>query len=664
MRKSLACVSLLLSASAMLPAYAAAVPAMQGKISIPSAEQIPQRCDEAVSSLRAQVKALEAIPPGKLSAATVLSGWNRLALDEYAVVGPLSLAAETHPDAAVRTASEACTLKLAAFDNEYLQSEALFGVIKAAQGQDAIERNALSRILEDFEDRGIGLDPARRERLRTIFERIELLAQEYNRNVRDVTTRVSFTAAELDGVPAAYLESAKKNEQGAYQIGLDYPDRDAILQNAKNESTRQRFYIEFFRRGGERNLAILNEVDGLRTEIAGLFGLPSYAAWQLRTRMAGTPETVDRFLAEMQAAVAPVERADIAVLRDAKRKFTGQADAELKRWDVDFYDNLVKRERFSVDPQQVRAQFPTEPTVAWLLDVSSHLYGLRFKANNALPVWHKDVRPYDVIDAKTGRYLSSFYLDLFPREGKYKHAAAFPVRQVSTAAGSTPVSVMVANFSREGFSQDEVETLFHEFGHILHGVLSQTRYAMDAGTSVRRDFVESPSMMFQEWPWRPEVTRRFSAVCPTCKPLDAKLIARLEATSRFGKGIWFARQNFYSRYDMALAGAKPGEALSVWRAMEAETPLGTVDGTLQPANFGHLLGGYAAGYYGYMWAMALGLDMLTAFGKDAMDVKVGARYRSTILERGGEVPPTELVTQFLGRKPDNRAFFNRINGKP
>ncbi|MCX9157011.1 Zn-dependent oligopeptidase [Niveibacterium sp. 24ML] len=654
---------LALGAGMAVSASAAAPAQLRGAFDIPAGEQIPARCEATLQSLRAHVAALEAIPPGKVSATTLLAGWNRFILDAYAIAGPLGLAAETHPDKATRAAAEACTLKLSAFDSEYLQSEALFRVVKAAQGNDAIERNALSRILEDFESRGIGLAPERRARLREIFARIDLLSQEFNRNVRDASTQLAYSAQALEGVPASYLERLAKDSNGNYLVGLDYPDRDAVLVNARSEETRKRFFIEFQRRGGERNLAILNEVNALRKELAALFDQPSFAAWQLRTSMAGSPASVDRFLADMQNATKEIELADIALLRDAKRKATGQADASLARWDVDFYDNLLKRERFSVDPSEVRKHFPTEPTVAWLLDVSSHLYGLKFRPNAQLPRWHDDVRAYDVIDGRTGQYLSSFYLDLFPRDGKYKHAAAFPVRPVSLAAGSTPVSVMVSNFSRDGFNQDEVETLFHEFGHILHGVLSQTRYAMEAGTAVRRDYVESPSMMFQEWPWRPEVTRRFSMACASCKPIDAKLIARLQAASHFGKGFWFARQNFYARFDMALAGPQPGEALAVWRTLEAQTPLGTVDGTMPPASFGHLLGGYAAGYYGYMWSMAIGLDMLTAFGKDAMNPKVGMRYRQTILERGGEVPPAELVEQFLGRKPDNRAFFSRIAGK-
>lgn len=636
--------------------------APRGELPIPPGADIPARCQAAETDVRARLAALAAIPEGRLSAKALLDGWNRMVLASYDTGGPLYLAAEVHPDAAVRRAAEACTLTLSALDNAIFQNPALYRVMQAAQPADQVERQSLGRILEDFRDRGVGLPADRQARAKAIFERLDALSQTFARGIREDATKLAFTVDELAGVPADYLARAARDEAGKVLVGLDSPDRDAVLVLATREDVRKRFYLAFYRRGGEGNLKVLDEAVVLRRELAGLFDLPSFAAWRLRSRMAGTPEAVTRFLSDMAAATGPAEQRDIARLRDAKRAFTGDAKAELARWDVDFFDNRLKHERYAVDPETVRAQFPAQPTIDWLLDVSSRLYGLRFAPNTALPVWHQDVRGFGVFDAHDDRYLASFYLDLYPRDGKFNHAAAFPVRPVSTAAGRTPVSVMVANFSRAGFNQDEVETLFHEFGHVLHGVLSQTRYAMEAGTAVRRDFVESPSMMFQEWPWRPEVARRFSAVCPTCKPIDAQLVARLREAARFGKGIWFARQQFYSQYDMALAGEQPQPALDTWFAMERRTALGTVDGTLHPASFGHLLGGYEAGYYGYMWSMALGLDMLSAFGDNAMDPKVGARYRATVLARGGEVPPEQLVAQFLGRKPDSRAFFAEIRG--
>jgi len=222
----------------------------------------------------------------------------------------------------------------------------------------------------------------------------------------------------------------------------------------------------------------------------------------------------------------------------------------------------------------------------------------------------------------------------------------------------------VTNFSRDGFSQDELETLFHEFGHVMHGALSQTRYSLNAGTTVKRDFVEAPSQMYEEWVRRPEAFGWFNQVCPSCKPIDLGLIDRLNQARRFGQGARYARQRLFAAYDMALSSATPGDPLQVWREMENATPLGHFEGTQFPGTFGHIVGGYAAGYYGYMWSEVLAQDMLSAFGDNVMNPATGMRYRKTVLEQGGQADPNHLVSGFLGRKPNSLAFFRHIGGQP
>lgn len=652
---------------AVSPVFSAIQPALSaglaGAFAIPSAADLPAQCEATLARAHRRIGALKAIPPGRRSAASLLGDWNRFQMEVDDLKGPLELASETHPDPALRAAAEACSLKLSALDAEYFQSEALYGLFKAARGKDEVERENLSRILESFDERGVGLTAERRAQARALFERLDALAQEFSRNVRDEKTMLAFTEAELAGVPAAYLAKAKRDGESKYLIGLDYPDAEAVLENASVEATRERFYRAFNRRGGEKNLAILAEVVQKWQELATLFGEKNYAALTLKHRMAGSVEAVDHFLAEVARQVAPVEEREIAQLIALKRRESGNPDAVFRRWDLRYFEQKFKRERFHVDPSVVRAQFPHEPTVRWLLDVSAHLYGLRFEQNKKLPVWHPDVLAFDVFDAKSGAYLSSFYFDFFPRDGKYKHAAAFSVRSASTISGRTPVSVLVTNFSREGFSQDELETLFHEFGHIQHGVLSRTRYGLLAGTSVRRDFVEAPSQMFEEWARRPESLKRFSVVCPSCQPIDTRLIARMDEARKFGRGIQFARQWAYASYDMKLATGTAGDPLSIWRAIEGASRMGYVEDTIFPASFGHLVGGYGAGYYGYMWSLVTATDMVSVWGGNLMDPRVGARYRKQVLERGGEVPAQKIVEGFLGRKPDSRAFFAEITGQ-
>jgi thimet oligopeptidase len=489
------------------------------------------------------------------------------------------------------------------------------------------------------------------------------LANEFNANVaNDGKNIVTLSPAEVAGIDADFLATTPKDGNGNYQFKLNYPNRDNIMGYASNEGARQKFYVAFMRRGGARNITILDELSRKRRQQAQLLGKESFAAWTLEDQMAGTPKAVDDFLTTVGTKVEELEKHDIADLTTLKRSDTANPAARLERWDVTYYQTKVKKQSYALDQAEVRKQFPTQASVDWLLLVSSRLYGLSFKPNTSLPVWHPEVKAFDVYEADGHTYIGSFYMDLFPRDDKYGHAAAWGVRGVSTRLGAKPVSVLVTNFDKSGLSADELETLFHEFGHVLHGVLSKTRYSFHAGTNVKRDFVEAPSQMFEEWTRRPEVTRLLTEACPSCKPVDAALIAKIKAANHYGAGIQYARQRLYASYDMSLVGKAYQAPLASWQALEGATPLGYVPATLFPAGFGHLAGGYAAGYYGYMWSEVMALDMQSAYGSNFMDPTVGARYRSLILEKGGEVNPMDLVTRFLGRAPDNHAFFAQITG--
>ena len=335
----------------------------------------------------------------------------------------------------------------------------------------------------------------------------------------------------------------------------------------------------------------------------------------------------------------------------------------MDRWDVAYWQQKLKKERYSLDQNELRKYFPTDASVAWALHISGVLYNVDFKPVE-VPVWHGDVRYYDVYDRATNKRIAGIYLDLFPREGKYGHAAAWPLRGSSTLAGRTPYSVLVTNFDRVGLNADELETLVHEFGHVLHGVLSSTRYVSQAGTSVERDFVEAPSQMFEEWARRKESLALLSSFCKSaCPGVDDALLKRMTAAHNFGRGIRYARQLLYASYDMNLHKSEAGDPLAIWSAMEGATPLGHVPGTEFPGQFGHLMGGYAAGYYGYMWSEVLALDMLSPYGGKMMNPEIGQRYRKAVLARGSEMRASELVRTFLGREPNSKAFFDEISGK-
>lgn len=628
------------------------------------AATIDARCDGELAKLRARKAAME----NGRGAGAILAEWNRLSIESGDFVNPVYLLANVDPDQATRDAAQRCVEKLIPFETELFQSEALYARVKSLAPRDAVERIYRAELLDAFEDSGVALPPEKRARAKALRDEIENLALKFQKNVNEDRTTVAVTPEEAKGLPQSWIDARKRDGEGRLIVTLDYPTYLPFLENAVSEDARRRVWTAKLKEGGAVNLELLDRVLRLRYEMARLYGLPDYATFALRRRMARTPEAVNDFLTSVKNAVDLVEARELEELRADKAALLGKplAEVRLERWDVAFHQERVRRSRYRIDQEALRAYFPTEASIRYALTIAETLYGIRFVEAD-VPRWHPDVRYFDVrearADGKPGEFIGGVYLDLYPREGKYNHAAAFPVRAASTLAKRTPISVLVTNFDRRGLNHDELETLLHEFGHVLHGVLSKTRYADLGGTSVKRDFVEAPSQMFEEWARRAEPLALFAKLCPECPRLSKEQVERLRAARRFGNGIRYARQWQYAAYDMQLHTAAPKPALATWVEIERASRLGHVEGTMLPASFGHLVGGYAAGYYGYMWSEVLALDMLSGFGDKLLDARAGRRYRESILAAGGEKPPRALVEAFLGRAPSSGAFYAEITGQ-
>lgn len=640
-------------------ALLAAAPAFAASPLIPNwdAAAVTKACEASLEKARKSQAAMRS------RTGPVFDEWNRLEIDLEDTFGPISLISNVHPDKAVRDASEPCLTKYTAFTTELFQDERLFARVKASQAKGAHQAKLKKDLIEGFEDSGVALPADKRARAKEIFEKLEALRQDYDRNIRDDPTKVTITPEEAAGLPESYLATKKKDAAGNYVLGLDYPSYFPFMTNAKNEKARERYYRAKYNEGGDGNLKLLEEMFTLRKELAGLYGLQTFAQYGVRRKMVEKPEVVDKFLSDVRAAVAELEKKDVEELRAEKAKDLGTplADTKLNRWDTAYYQERVKKARFSIDQEELRKYFPTDKAIDFTLLVSEKLYGVKFKEKKVAS-WHPDVRYFDVTDAKSGKYISSFYLDLYPRDGKFNHAAAWPVRGVSRVANRTPMSVLVTNFDRKGLDHREMETLLHEFGHVLHGVLSTADYNHHAGTATVQDFVEAPSQMLEEWVRREQPLALMKQVCPQCPQLSKDQIARLDAARKYGQGIAYGRQWLLAAYDMELS-KNPQPPLELWKKMENTTAMGYVEGTKFPAAFSHIASNYAAGYYGYMWSQVIALDMLSAYKGNLLDPAVGKRYRDIILARGGEEDAMSLVKKFLGREPSSDAFFQEITGR-
>ena len=633
-------------AGALLAASCVASPYTFPLLDTPA--RIDRACSASIAQARVMERRLEAAPAD----ATLLAALDDVAQHLEDVGGPVGLLSAVHPDGGVRRAAQACERRQQAFVSAFLQNTRIHRSLGQVVPGDDIDRRFRAEQLDAFEDAGVALTPDRRLRAQEIARQVGRLAQDFERRILEDSRTVAFFERELDGVPQAVWAGARRDPLGRYRLGLDAPTYQSVIEHATRAATRERMWRAGLAQGGAANLRTLGRIVGLRRDEAALHGFASYADFVLRRRMAHDEATVTSFLASVQQAVAQRELADLAQLQAAQKE-------PLQRWDVPYLTERLRRERHGIDQEQFRTYFPPEASLAFVFRLAERLFGVTFEPQPQ-PLWHQDVRAFAVREGPQGAYLGTLFVDLYPRAGKYNHAAVWGLRNVSTRTGRMPAAALVVNFNRAGLNLDELETLLHEFGHALHGLLSATRYASQGGTNVQLDFVEAPSQMLEDWVYDPKVVALFQEVCAPCLPVPDGLLARAFAAREFGKGLRFARQRLFAGYDLALYGRQPGDPMGLWRGMEAATPLGHVPGTMFPAGFAHIAGGYAAGYYGYLWSLVIAEDLRTAFADDRLSAATGQRYRETVLSQGGQVDATELLRRFLGRPTDNTAFFRAL----
>ena len=622
-----------------------------------SVADVASRCDAGLKGAGQRVAALEK--------RKVDAGW-LAAFDDLTVYledhqGPNDFVLNVHPDKAIRDAAQACSLRWADFGSTFGQNEKIYQALRKAPKKDGIDAEFVRLASGQFEDSGVALPKAKRERAKQILDKLTELDQQFNKNIRDAGTRVAFTEAELKGVPESVWAQAKRDDQGRILLGVDYPSYVPVMRSAESGEARRRMWLAKTNEGGQANLDLLAQIVTLRGEYAKLFGFDNFVDFNLRRRMAKDGATATRFLDSVTGAVNAREKDELQELRAAKAQHLGTPveQTQVERWDASFYGERVKLQKFSVDQNAFRPYFPPQASLEFALHVIEKMMGVKYeRIPNKL--WHEEAQTYVVSDAATGKAIAQLYVDLYPRDGKYNHAAVWPLRGSATRIHRTPAAALVVNFDRNGLTLDEVETLLHELGHAVHVDLSNTRYTSTSGTSVMHDFVEAPSQMLEDWVYDKNVLKLMQDVCPSCKPVPDAMVAQARAAKHYGKGGQFGRQHLYASYDLALHRSAQPEPLPLWARMEGATPLGYVPGTLFPAGFAHIAGSYGAGYYGYLWSLVVAMDLRTAFAADKLDAGVGKRYRERVLGQGAQKPAPELVKDFLGRESNSQAFFDYL----
>ncbi|MEU7143424.1 M3 family metallopeptidase [Nocardia sp. NPDC046473] len=553
---------------------------------------------------------------------------------------------EVHPDPEVRGLAEKLVQEVDRVKTDRGLDRALYEIVAATDSTGLAEVAARLRdhVLRDFRRSGVDRDDRTRARLRDISERLTELTQDFGRAIRDDVRSIRLAPEQLDGLPADFIAAHPPAADGLVTVTTDYPDFRPFRTFARDGAARRDLNVAFESRGWPANDAVLHEMLDLRDEQARLVGFDNWPDYDADIKMIGSGQAIAEFIERISIAAAAAGQRDFDTL--LARRHEDDAAATIDRSEVGYYMELVRREQYDVDAREVRRYFDFTRVRAGLLAVTGQLFGLEYRPVD-VPSWHADVTAYDVY--ADGERHGRIYLDLHPREGKYKHAAQFEL-----VSGITdrllPEGVLVCNFSRELMEHQEVVTLFHEFGHLIHHVLGgRQEWARFSGVATEWDFVEAPSQMLEEWAWDPTILGLF-AVDETGARIPVDLVERMRAAKDFGKGISIQTQVGYTAVSYLLHRDRPTDhTAAVFDMMERYGLIASLPDTNFQASFGHLAG-YTSAYYTYLWSLVISKDLFSAFDTgDLLEPAVAQRYRDRILAPGGSKDAADLITDFLGR---------------
>jgi Zn-dependent oligopeptidase len=580
----------------------------------------------------------------------------------------------------VRDAGNQCDVMLSQFGVDVYSREDLYKAIKEYAAKNEPLKGEDARLLEktllDFRRSGLELPPATRAQVSEIRKTLAKLEADFGKNINESKDYALFTRAELDGAPESFV--AKLDMEGdKYKVGVDYPTYFPFMENVRDPQSRRVLEGKFNNRAARLNLPIFQEALKLRLKAANLLGYETHADYATEENMAKNPKTINAFLERLRGKLKPLGQEELEVLLAFKRAMEGRSsDGIFHAWDWRYYDNLLNKTKYDVDQEKVREYFPADLVVEQMLNVYQKLLGVRFRQIPDGVSWHPDVKLFEITDASGGAPIGYFYMDLFPREGKYGHAAAFNMvtaRAMPDGTYQKPVSAIVANFDKPSadrpslLNHDEVETIFHEFGHIMHQTLTKAKYGRFSGSNVARDFVEAPSQMLENFVWDPVVLASLSGhYKDRSKKLPKDLLDKMLAARNADVGLINLRQLLFGMVDMAYHGHyPPSDTTKLYGKVSKDVSLIPMsEGTHPEASFGHLMGGYDAGYYGYLWSKVYAQDMFSVFKADGVvSPAVGRRYRTEILEKGSSRDEMDSLKAFLGREPSEEPFLESIGLK-
>ncbi len=642
-----------------------------------TAANIKQAADTIIVMTKEDLKSIYAVADNERTFDNTMLKMDGIYARFSKVSGIIYLMAFTHPDSAVRAEALKGVEMLDKFGNEMSLDEQAYKAVKAyslteeAKALTSYKKRYTEKTVRGYERSGFALPADKREQLKALKDSVSQIGLTFDNNITEFRDSLVLTETEMEGLPDDFKESHKRAD-GKFVVDLTYPSFRPFMKYSKSDNARKQLFIKFNNRAADKNIAVLKQLLSYRKQMSNLLGYKSYAAYIVEDRMAKTPENVWKFESELAKNLKVKAEKDYQEILDVKRSVTKNPKASvIEPWESGFYTTILMKDKYQVDDEKTKEYFEVSNVINGLLDISQALYDVKFEEVKTPIVWHADVRQFEV--KRDDKIVGRFYLDLFPRDNKYGHAASFPIiaGRMTADGYEIPVNALVCNFPKPTkdkpslMPHSDVETFFHEFGHLLHSLLTTAELSGQSGTSVANDFVEVPSQLYENYSWNYETLKMFAKHYKTGEVLPKDMFDKMLAAKNVGSGIGTQYQVFYGSLDMTLHDnydptGKETTTDVVRRLQNEMTLFKYMEGTSFEASFGHL-NGYGAGYYGYLWALVYAEDMFSVFEKNGiLDKATGIRYRDQILAKGSTEDEYELVKNFLGREPNQEAFLKSI----
>jgi len=597
------------------------------------------------------------------------------------VILPLDLIIEVDPREKVRESAKSAqeTLKNylygLAIDEDLYNMINGFSETEEANNLVGPEKKYLDDLMLSYEKAGFNLGAEKRKEIKELKSKIDKIGKEYSTNLAAASSDfIEITQDQTEGLDSTYL-IARKTESGTYKIDVSYPSVRPFWKYSTSDSLRKALTTVYYNRAAPRNIVLLDSILYLRKQVANLLGYDSYAAYNFSSNMAKTKKAVWDFENSLKEKVQQKGDIDRQKLLKIKSDYLNKEAQVIESWESSFYTEILKKKEYQLDEREIKEYFEQNAVLDGLFLITQKLLGLRYQEIDSPNVWHPDVRMFKCFDVASEKLIGRFYLDLYPRDNKYSHAAMFSITagmKKDNDGYEIPEAALVCNFPKPVgdhpslMGHHEVETFFHEFGHLIHGMVTKAEFAYQSGPeAVVIDFVEAPSQIYENWAWNKETLSLFAKHYETGEIIPDELLDKMLSVKNLNSGLSALGQLFYGTYALTLHDTY------VPYGKENSTEIGyqlrkEILGNEYPdnshfeASFGHLIG-YKAGYYSYMWSKLYAQDMWSVFENEGvLNPEVGMRYRELILEPSDSKDALEMVKEFLGRDPNERALLKDL----